>query len=421
MEIYLIVITVIFSAFFSGMEIAFLSSNKLKIALESKKGILSSVILHKFVLNPRHFIATMLIGNNIALVFYGIFMATLLEPLLQTFTQSEFNILLIQTLISTTVILFLGEFFPKVLFKSNPNYLFSIFAIPVYVVYYILLPVSSFFIAFSKLAIKLLGQKNNDEKTDMVFGRIDLDNYLEIFLLNSTENTHTKSKADEIKMFQNALDFTHVKIRECIIPRTEIEAIELNDNIDNLKELFIQTGYSKIIVYRDKIDDIIGYVHSKDLFKNPKQIKNILHEVIIVPETMPANKLLALFIKEKKNVSVVVDEFGGTSGIVTIEDILEEILGEINDEHDTDSLEEKKISEHEFILSGRQEIDYLNEKFNLNIPESDEYETIAGYILTAYKNIPKVNEIIDIDNFTIKVIKSSSTKIELINIKIKEA
>lgn len=417
MDIYLIIITIILSAFFSGMEIAFLSSNRLMIELERKQGKFSTTLIKRIINKPGRYIAAMLIGNNIALVFYGILMATVLEPVLMQYTQSEVGIFLLQTLISTLIILFFGEFFPKILFSSNPNFWLSFFAVPAFIIFYILLPVSLFFISMSYLVMRILGRKKSPGSESIVFGRVDIDDYLRRFSGNSGNND---SENNDLKLFQNALSFSGVKIRECAIPRPEIETVEIGDSIETLYLRFIETGYSKILVYRDNIDDIIGYVHSKDLLKKPQQIKNIIHEVMFVPETMQANILLSLFIKQKKSVAVVVDEFGGTNGMVTIEDILEEILGEIDDEHDTEALDERQLSEDTFIFSGRLEIDYLNGKYHFNIPESEEYETIAGFILSNFKNIPKINESIETESYIFKILRSSQTRIELVQMKIKK-
>ncbi len=417
MDIYLIIITIIFSAFFSGMEIAFLSSNRLMIELEKKQGKFSTTLIKKIVNKPGRYIAAMLIGNNIALVFYGILMATVLEPILMQYTQSEVGIFLLQTLISTLIILFFGEFFPKILFSSNPNFWLSFFAVPAYIIFYILLPVSLFFISMSYLFMRILGRKKSPGSESIAFGRVDIDDYLQRFSGNSG---NSDSENNDLKLFQNALSFSGVKIRECAIPRPEIVTVEIGDSIETLYLRFIETGYSKILVYRDNIDDIIGYVHSKDLLKKPQQIKNIIHEVMFVPETMQANILLSLFIKQKKSVAVVVDEFGGTNGMVTIEDILEEILGEIDDEHDTETLDERQLPDDTFIFSGRLEIDYLNSKYHFNIPDSEEYETIAGFILSNFKNIPKINESIETESYIFKILRSSQTRIELVQMKIKK-
>ncbi|MBI5538607.1 MAG: HlyC/CorC family transporter [Bacteroidia bacterium] len=411
----IIFITLIFSAFFSGMEIAFLSSNRLQIELEKKQGFKSSNIISLFITHPKKYIATMLIGNNIALVVYGIFMAKILTDPISHFTDSESGILILQTLISTFIILFFAEFLPKTIFRLNSNLFLNIFAIPVSIFYFLFYPLSWATINFSNIILKRVFKANIKKNNNIVFGKVDIDNYI-------NERMQNKNGIDddeyELKIFQNALDFSKIKLRECIVPRTEIIAIETNDTIENLKNIFIETGYSKILVYKNNIDTIIGYVHSSELFLKPKSLNEIVHEVLIVPETMPANKLLATFIQQKRSVAVVVDEFGGTSGMVTIEDIMEEIFGEIKDEHDTDDLEDKKINDFEYLLSGRLEIDYLNEKYELNFPDTDEYETIAGYILYNHENIPKINETIIIGHYSFKILRVTNTRIELVQLKI---
>ncbi len=414
----IILITLIFSAFFSGMEIAFISSNKFKIELEKKRGLYSSRIISIFTKHPAQYIATMLVGNNIALVIYGIVMAIILEPAISKFTSSEITILLIQTIVATIIILITAEFLPKTLFMINPNIALNIFAVPVLFFFILFYPIVKITIVLSNTLLKnLLKVKINtiSQQGNIAFGKVDLSNLLE-------ENQNNKNETGEIdhdiKIFRNALDFSKVKLRECMVPRTEITALDINDSIENLKQKFIETGFSKILIYKDSIDNIIGYVHSSELFKNPESIKSMLLELSIVPETMPANKLLTSFIDENKSIAIIVDEFGGTSGMVTIEDIIEEIFGEIEDEHDTSDLEEKQISENEFIFSGRMEIDFINEKYKLNIPESDEYETLAGFILHHHENIPNQNENIIVNSFNFKILKLSKIRIELVLLKV---
>ena len=417
MSIVLIVIlvTLIFSAFFSGMEIAFLSSNRLQIEVEKKQGFRKANIVSIFVNNPKKFIATMLVGNNISLVIFGIFMAVLLENPISNFIDSEFGILITQTILSTFIILITAEFLPKTIFRINSNSYLNFFAIPVYIFYILFYPISWASIKLSDLILSKAFKANVKKSHSIVFGKVDLDNYV-------SERTQKKDGNEdedyELKIFQNALDFSNVKLRECIVPRTEIAAIDIDDSIELLKEKFIETGYSKILIYRNNIDHIIGYTHSLELFHKPDKISDIIRDVIIVPETMPANKLLALFIQQKRSVAVVVDEFGGTAGMVTIEDIMEEIFGEIKDEHDTDDLEEKQINENEFIFSGRLEIDYINEKYNFDFKQDGDFETIAGLILDSYKSIPKLNETIVIDEYSFKILRVTNTRIELVHLKI---
>jgi len=416
----IVIITLIFSAFFSGMEIAFSSSNKLKIELDKGKGIFSARILSDFSKTPSRFIGALLLGNNISLVIYGIVMARILEPvLINLFPEdilSDSIILLIQTIVATLIILLVAEFIPKMLFRINPNSLLSFFAIPVYIIYYILYPVILVFIGFSEFILKYFF-KIKFTNENQAFSPIDLDNYLKEY---SHYNKHEKDINQEIQMFQNIIDFGKIKLRECLIPRIEIIALDENDTIEVAKKMFIDNGLSKILVFKESIDNIIGYIHSYDMFKNPTNISSILKQIIIVPETMLANDVLGMFIKQSKSIALVVDEFGGTSGMVTMEDIIEEIFGEIIDEHDIEDLIEKKINEKEFILSARLEIDYLNEKYNFELPESDDYETLAGLIIHYYKSIPVQNHEIIIKNFTIKILQASHVKIEKVNLKVRE-
>ena len=414
----IILITILFmlllSAFFSGMEIAFLSSNRLQIEVEKKQGFRRANLISVFIENPKKFIATMLVGNNIALVVYGIFMAELLEKPIAHYISSDIGILVIQTILSTFIILITAEFLPKTIFRINSNYFLNFFAFPVYLFYFLFYPVTWITIKISDFILSKAFKANVKKSNTIVFGKVDLDNYIN----ERTQNKNGQEEEEyELKIFQNALDFSKVKLRECIVPRTEIAAVELNDSIEFLKEKFIESGFSKILIYKNNIDTIIGYTHSSELFKKPSKISEIIHEVIIVPETMPANKLLALFIQQKRSVAVVVDEFGGTAGMATIEDIIEEIFGEIKDEHDTDDLEEKKINDNEFIFSGRLEIDYLNEKYNFNFHQDGDFETVAGYILHHHENIPKLNETINIGSYSFKIIRVTNTRIELVHLK----
>jgi len=414
-DLIIIFASLLFSAFFSGMEIAFISSNKLRIELEKKQELFPSKIISVFTKHPAQYIATTLTGNNISLVIYGIVMARLLEPPIRDLvSDSGSTILVIQTILSTLIILITAEFLPKTLFRINPNVALNIFCLPLLFFYIVLYPLSRFMIIISNLFLKNFLKKGIDKnRENIVFGKVDLDN----FLSESQNGVPDPNNIEhDIKLFQNALDFSKVKLRECMVPRTEIEALEENDTIENLKQRFIETGYSKILIYKETIDNVIGYVHSSEIFKNPKNIKSKVVKISIVPETMPANKLLATFIKEHKSIALVVDEFGGTSGVVTIEDIMEEIFGEIVDEHDTVELEEKQLNENEYVLSGRHEIDYINEKYNLDLPESDDYETIAGFILFHHENIPNINDIIDIDNYSFHVLDVSDTRIELVKL-----
>ncbi len=413
-SLIIILLSLVFSAFFSGMEIAFVSSNKLRLELDIKQGNLTSRVISIFTSRPGDYIATMLVGNNISLVIYGILMAILLEPLISHYTNSESTTLIIQTIISTLIILFTAEFLPKTIFRLSPNTALRVFAIPVLVFYILLYPVTKLTIAISGFILHyFMRVPRNKNAHPNAFGKIDLDN-----LVNERNAEHDQQDEpeQEIKLFQNALDFSNVKLRDCMVPRTEIVAFDESVSMEELRSKFIETGLSKILIYRESTDNIIGYINSKELFRNPSDLASMIMSLPIVPETMPANKLLQSFIKDHKSISVVVDEFGGTSGIVTMEDILEEIIGEIEDEHDTSELTEDKLNEQEYIFSARHEIDYLNEKYRLNIPESDDYETLAGLILFHYESIPKINDRIHIEGLVIRILDVSETRIELIHL-----
>lgn len=418
MDIFVyLLITMAFSAFFSGMEIAFVSVDKLRYEMERKPGLTSTVIDY-FMRNPNNFISTMLVGNNIALVIYGIIMAQIIEDqLLAGVIPNEFLKVLVQTVISTLLILVTGEFLPKNLFKINPNLMLRICALPLFVCYILLFPVSKFASGLSYIFLRLLGLKINKEASDKAFGKVDLD----YFIQSSIENADNEEELDtEVKFFQNALDFSNIKIRDCIVPRTEIVAVEKNTSLDDLKNLFVESGISKIMVYDGNIDNVVGYIHSSEMFRNPEDWRNNIKEVPIVPETMAAHKLMKLFMQQKKTIAVVVDEFGGTSGIVSLEDLVEEIFGDIEDEHDNTSYICKQLGEHEYVLSARLEIEKVNETFGLNLPESDDYLTVGGLILNRYQSFPKLHEIVTIGEFQFKIIKVSATKIELVRLKVSE-
>ncbi|MCD7978518.1 MAG: hemolysin family protein [Tannerellaceae bacterium] len=413
-----ILISLAFSAFFSGMEIAFISSNKLRYELDKKRKTFSSKILDIFYRNPNQFISTMLVGNNIALVIYGLQMAIILEPYIAKVVDNGALIVFIQSIISTLLILFTGEFIPKTIFKINPNFSLSLFALPLYIFYVILYPVSRFASMVSFGILKVFGAKNLGDSSDKGLGRADLDHYLQQSMEDGKQNSDMDT---EVKIFQNALDFSSVRLRDCIVPRTEIVACDKDSPVEELKAKFIETGLSKILVYNENIDDIIGYIHSSELFKDPEDWTQHINTISIVPETMAANKLMKMLMGEKKSLAVVVDEFGGTAGIVTLEDLVEEIFGEIEDEHDTRSHVAKKTGEYEYVLSGRMEIDTVNEMFDLDLPESDDYVTVAGCILHSFQKFPKLNETITIDKYTFKILKVTATKIELVKLKIAES
>lgn len=416
--IWVILITILFSAFFSGMEIAFISANKLRLELDKKQNVVFSSLISLYTQNPGQFIATMLVGNILALVTYGIAFASLLKPFLIVYLQSNVLILLAQTIISAIVILITAEYLPKMLFRINPNRVLKIFAVPIAFFYFLFYPATKIAMSISKFILKLFLNeqiKNVDEK--VVFSRIDLDH-----LVNEQENNVTSKASqevdNEVKLFRNALDFSKVKLREVMVPRTEMVALDIESTVEELHQKFIESGYSRILFYSENIDNIIGYIHHSVIFTKPDSIKSNLRKVLIVPETMPASKLLSKFIQQRLSMAIVVDEFGGTSGMVTSEDILEEIFGEIEDEHDTIDLIMKKVADDEFILSGRLELDELNENFNLEFPENENFETLAGFILSHYESIPKINTVITVDRYQFKILKATNTKIELVHLKI---
>lgn len=411
-----ILVSLAFSAFFSGMEISYVSANKLRFELDKKDKSLTSKILDVFFHNPNQFISTMLVGNNIALVVYGLQMAILLEPWIAQFVDQEALIVLIQSIISTILILFTGEFIPKTIFKIDPNFFLRLFALPLYLIYILLYPISKFSSLLSFLILRIAGVKNLKDSGVYTLGKVDLD----YFIQQSIEDAPQDSEMDtEVKIFQNALEFSNVKVRDCIVPRTEIVACDKEVSTDELRSRFIETGLSKILIYDENIDNIIGYIHSSELFKHPDNWLEQLCKVSIVPETMAANKLMRVLMQEKKSLAVVVDEFGGTSGIVTLEDLVEEIFGEIEDEHDMKREVARKVSENEYLLSGRMEIDTLKEMFGLDLPESDDYVTIAGLILHYYQKFPKLNESIEYGKYTFKIVKATATKIELVRMKVR--
>ena len=414
--ILIIIIVMIFSSFFSGMEIAFVASNKLRIELDKKQGQFGSKLIGFFTENPGQYFATMLIGNNIALVIFGLIISRLLSPVLMPLLQSDLAVIIVNTVISTALILLMSEFLPKTVFMISPNFFLNILSLPAMFFYVIFYPVSKLTLAVSNLFLRLFfGIKGNKkDQENFVFSKVDFSN----FLNEDRQSTGSAEPLKEnIRIFRNALDFSNVKLRECMVPRTEIVAIEAGSKVQDLKERFIQTGHSRILVYQNTIDNIIGYFELKDMFKDPPDIMSCVRKLAIVPETMTANKLLKLFFDERMNVALVVDEFGGTSGMVTIEDVLEEIVGDIEDEHDYYELTEKEIAPGEFVFSGRLEIDYLNETYNLDLPEEDDYETLAGLILYHNGSIPVVNETINIGKFVFRVIKVTATRIELVNLK----
>ena len=409
-----ILFTLLFSAFFSGMEIAFISANRLKIELDKKQGSIQGRILAYFVKKSPNFIATILLGNNVALVIYGIYMAIALEPVF-AFANSQPLSLLLQTILSTLIVLIIAEFLPKAIFRINPNRTLRIGALPLLLIYCLLFVPTIITMLFSKLILKFL--KVDISNSDQAFTKIDFDHYVR----DINERMDEESEMDnEIQILNNALEFSKLKARDCLIPRTEVIALSIEDEIKKVREKFISTGLSKILIYRDNIDNIIGYVHAHEMFTKPSAIKQILLPISIVPEAMFVQELLGQFTREKRSVAVVVDEFGGTSGIITVEDIVEEIFGEIKDEHDVEDIIEDKIDDFTYMFSGRVEIDYLISEYNLPIEESNEYDTIAGFVLHELEDIPKANTLIETEKLILTVMEVSDSRIELVKLKVKE-
>jgi CBS domain containing-hemolysin-like protein len=414
----LIIVALLFSGFFSGMEIAFVSANRLRIQLMNKQGTWSGKMLAPFVKQPSHFIGTSLVGNNIALVIYGILMAKVLEgPLLDILPlafQGKFYLIISQTVISTFIVLVTGEYLPKALFKMNPRFILSLFAIPFRLIYYLLYPFVIFSVWVSKLTLKVFFHESFPQDSSL-FGKMDLE-----YIFRESDKTTLEEEANiDPKVFQKALYLRDVKVRECMVPRTEVKAVDVNEDIEKLKNAFVKTKLSKIIIYNKTIDNIIGYVHHFAMLQQPQNIHSIVMSIPLVPETMRAVELLDLLTREQKTIAWVVDEFGGTAGIVTLEDVIEEIFGEIEDEFDEEELVERKLDARTFIFSARLEVDYINEKYGLNLPTGD-YETLAGFIIEEYESIPQENEHIRINGFIIKILKSRKNKIDRIKLSLKK-
>lgn len=410
-----ILITMILSAFFSGMEIAFVSSNRMLAQMDKEKMGISKRFLSLFFNNPNSFVSTMLVGNNIVLVVYGILIARLFDQTIFAGMDAAFTVPA-DTVLSTLIILFTGEFLPKTLFQSNPNRLMQVFAFPAYLFYVILWPISRFATFLSGLILRLFRVHIPKDAISGGFSKVDLDYLIQSSIENARSNEEIEN---EVKIFHNALDFPDTKVRDCMVPRTEINSVDINTcTLEELKQKFIESGNSKIIVYTEDIDHIKGYIHSSELFKNPSSWKDGIRSMPFVPETMPAQKLMQILLQQKKSLGVVVDEFGGTSGIVSLEDIVEEIFGEIEDEHDSLKYVAKQTNEDEYLLSARLEIDKVNEMFSLDLPESEEYMTLGGLILNAYRSFPKLNEIVKIGKFEFKIIKIATAKIELVQLKV---
>lgn len=416
-DLVYVILTLVFSAFFSGMEIAFISSNKLQIELQNKQGDMTGRLLSVFVQRPGQFIGTTLMGNTISLVLYGIFMAYLMEDPLKMWLPDGFNndavVLFAQTLISTIVVLVTAEFLPKSLFMLNPNSMLNFFALPFWIIYILIYPVVWAVVGLSRFFItKILRLEYSEDKP--VFTVTDLNSFVQNHIHKGKEEGHVEI---DTKIFDNAVEFKTVRVRECMVPRTDIVSVEVGDSIEELKNVFKESGHSKVIVYRESIDDVIGYCHQLELFKKPKTIEEILTPIIIAPESALANELLIQFIQERKSLALVVDEFGGTSGIVSMEDIIEEIFGEIEDEYDSDDLIEQKISEQEYLLSARHEIDYLNDKYGWELPIGD-FETLSGLILSLTENLPKKGESVTFEAYTFTVVTKQEHRIETVRLKI---
>ena len=421
-----LLISMIFSAFFSGMEIAFVSSNRLLAEMDREKNGLAQKAIALFYQHPNNFVSTMLVGNNIALVIYGILFAKIFDATL-FYPLSDGLRVTADTLLSTLVVLFTGEFIPKTIFKNNPNTMLTFFAVPAYVCYVVLYPIARFATLLSKGLLRIIGIRMNKNVEEREFTKVDLD-YLVQTSIDNADNQD--DIGEEVKIFQNALDFSETKVRDCMVPRTEIDAVEDTATFETLKQVLIESGHSKIIVYHEDIDHVVGYIHSSDMFRIPADAApdallsalkpDLVRSISFVPETMLASKLMKMLMQQKRSLAVVVDEFGGTSGLVSLEDVMEEITGEIEDEHDNHKYVAKQIGDREYIISARLEIEKVNELFGLSLPESDDYMTLGGLILHEYQSFPKLNEIIQIGNFEFKIIKNTATKIELVRLKVTE-
>jgi len=427
--LFSIFLTLLFSAFFSGMEMAFISANRIRLELDKQEGGWTARILQYFYSHSERFISTMLVGNNIALIIYGILMAQLIEPPIRHYLfENDFLVVLTQTLCSTIIILFTAEYLPKTLFKLNPNMMMRGFALPLWIIYWLLSPISSFSTMLSHSILRIFGMPIQKEKQGALT-RVDLDFFVQKGIENADEDEdkdhpETASEASgednlqELQLFKNVLDFSNVKVRDCMIPRSELTVVSLSTSFDQLNQLFVETGYSKIPVYKDDIDNLIGYIHSSEMFRRPRQWQQKIIPIPFVPETMAANKVLRMLMEQKRSIAAVIDEFGGTAGVITMEDLFEEIIGDIQDEHDQQELTEHRLGEHEWELSGRLEISRINQDLEIELPESEEYLTLAGLILNRLQTLPKVGDTITLedDHITLTVLKASTTKIELVKL-----
>jgi CBS domain containing-hemolysin-like protein len=411
-----LIVSMVFSAFFSGMEIAFVSSNRLLAEMDKEKNGLAQRAIAIFYHHPNNFVSTMLVGNNIALVIYGILFAAIFDELLFSGLSDGARVTA-DTLLSTLVVLFTGEFLPKTIFKSSPNALLTFFAVPAFICYVVLYPISRFATLLSRSLLWLAGIKMQKEQDDHEFTRVDLDYLVQSSIDNAKSDEEIE---EEVKIFQNALDFTETRVRDCMVPRTEIDAVEDTCNIEQLKQMFIESGHSKVVVYHEDIDHVVGYIHSSEMFRHPKDLRESIRQLPFVPETMQASRLMKIFMQQHKSIAIVVDEFGGTSGLISLEDIVEEIFGDIEDEHDSNNYVAKQVGNGEYMLSARLEIEKVNEMFDLELPESDEYMTIGGLILHEYQSFPKLNEVVTIGRYEFKIVKNTATKIELVRLKVTE-
>ena len=414
----LIFVSLLFSAFFSGMEIAFVSSNKVRVGLDVKQSGVIGRVLNVFYRNEEHFISTLLVGNNIALVIYGIGMADLLEPQIARIWDNGVFVVVMQTLLSTLLILFTGEFLPKTVFRINPNSSLHFFALPLYLIYLLLYPLAKFTSLLSEGIMRLVGVKITHRALGTMMSKVELDSFIQ----ESIDSSPAESEVEpEVKMFRNVLDFSNLHLRDCMIPRTEIQAVDEQTTTEELLDAFVSTGLSKVIVYRENIDNVLGYIMASEMFENADRWKERVRPVVFAPETMSANKLMRMLMQQKKSIAIVIDEFGGTAGLVTLEDLVEEIFGEIEDDHDNRKWVARMVEEGVYELSGRMEIEAIHERFEeIDIPESDEYQTLAGYILYHYQTLPRQGETVTIGRYEFTILRRKATKIELVRMKILE-
>ena len=413
--IFALLLLIAFSALFSGMEIAYLSTDRLRLLIDKSRGGPVSSVLRRLFRNTGLYITTMLVGNNIVLVMYGLVMSALLNPLLERLIP-DWAVLILNSLIATFIILIFGEYLPKSYFKRNANQSMRRFAFPIYFIFILLYPVSLLCALISRMFIWMSGSANKEQAIAAKLTTIDLDHYLSVSA--QSDGTAGKQPLDtEVKILQNAIDFSSVKARDCMVPRNEIVACDISASVEELKQLFVQTGYSKVVVYRDSIDDIVGYVHSSEMFRGPDW-QHRMRKALFVPESAFGHKLMRQLMLRKQSLAVVIDELGGTAGIITLEDLVEEIFGEIEDEHDKETIVAKQIDEHNWVLSGRIEIDELNERFGLDLPEADDYNTLAGFVIHHCGSIPKSKEQVTIDKYRFTILKSTSSRIELLRLNI---